>query len=129
MLHRFRLGKGFRTRTPSRDSAEDLKRLKSISDAVQTALLSANDELEGLQKRKESAQHDCSALVGNDTYGEDRDEQVERALVAAEREYMKANRRIETLRAHISALRNIDSLVHDTVTSANDLAKALPPAS
>jgi hypothetical protein len=96
----------------------------SISDAVEAALLSAHRELEGLLKRRENARDDCAVLIGNSTYGEDRDEQREKALQAAEREFMKAGRRVDMLRAHIASLRSIDSSVQNSIASANDLVKA-----
>ena len=89
----------------------------AVSKNDQRALLSAHKELDGLVKRSEAAGVNFALLIGNDTYGGGRDDQVNKALDEVEREFMRVNSRITELRAHIESLRHLDSAVQTAIDS------------
>ena len=93
----------FRTRSLSRDSATDMKRLASVRAAVLEAIEGARKERDGLQQRIETYQMQAASLLDNTEYGQ-RTASEESAISAAEQQVVAGFARVKQITSHIADL-------------------------
>jgi hypothetical protein len=102
----------FKLRSSARDKDADARRLSSVERALSFAIAEATSEKDGLQRRLDSARHQASVLLGNETFEySDREPEGERLLLEAERNLIAGKKRIHQLNSHINHLANLLALL------------------
>lgn len=98
----------FRIRSSGRDESADQGRLASIERAIRSAVESAELEKSGFERRVREARHRVSSLIGSEPFEYlEREGETERDLVASEREFAAAEKRLQQLSRHIDHLRQV----------------------
>jgi hypothetical protein len=108
----------FLFRSPERDRRSDEQRTASIRDAIDRAVLGAEQELAGLTKRLEDCRDQAASLLGTESEGFTRDRREEAGLKEAEARLLTAELRVKALKSHLATIRNIDGTVRQILSGA-----------
>jgi hypothetical protein len=100
----------FRFRSSQRDKETDEGRLEGILQAVRSAVTNAESEFNGLRARLEKARQSASMLLESMDDG-GRGGAQDSELKSVEERLLGGERRMIELRAHLEALRRIESAV------------------
>jgi hypothetical protein len=101
----------FHFRSSQRDKETDQGRLAGILQTVRSAVTNAECELSGLRTRLEKARQSAAMLLGNDLDDGGRGEAQDSELKSVEDRLLGGERRMTELKAHLEALRRIESAV------------------
>lgn len=110
----------FRFRSPERDKEGDTARISSVRRAIESAVLRAEDEMNGLSRRVEQGRTEAAFLCGNEISGGafgDREAAQERKLRIAEERLRSGELRIAELRDHLAKLRAVEDVFEANFTN------------
>jgi hypothetical protein len=98
----------FKTRSSRRDEDSNANRIASIEQSIRKAIVDAEVEKTGLNRRIDKQRVQASVMIGNEIYGDlERHPEAEKLLTDAEREMLRGLARIRELNAHMDHLHGV----------------------
>ncbi len=94
----------FRLRSSARDETVDARRLGAVERVLLEVIEETESEKNGLKRRLDGARARAAALLGNDTFGLEREPKNEKMLLEAEYALFAGEKRMRQLNTQLERL-------------------------